>query len=171
MVVNHAASVLMAEELDLGADGRLELGEEGLNFTGAELTVREFMEEQQQKRNGLIHGDSDHIAVEGISAHGMLLMKRKSVARSSSCWSMRNTAIWRPVLQSMSRENWWQKICGTASMRIFRRMQKISLKMEYAEKKNVVSEQLKKSVPVADNSAQDYSDVPVYYEPFSYAKK
>ena len=38
---------------------------DGLNFTGAELTVREFMEEQQQKRNGLIHGDSDHIAVEG----------------------------------------------------------------------------------------------------------
>ena len=65
VVVNHAASVLMAEELDLGAEGRLELGEEGLNFTGAELTVREFMEEQQQKRNGLIHGDSDHIAVEG----------------------------------------------------------------------------------------------------------
>ena len=65
VVVNHAASVLMAEELDLGADGRLELGEEGLNFTGAELTVREFMEEQQQKRNGLIHGDSDRITVEG----------------------------------------------------------------------------------------------------------
>ena len=65
VVVNHAASVLMAEELDLGAEGRLELGEEGLNFTGAELTVREFMEEQQQKRSGLIHGDSDHIAVEG----------------------------------------------------------------------------------------------------------
>ena len=63
-MVNHAASVLMAEELDLGADGRLELGEEGLNFTGAELTVREFMEEQQQKRSGLIHGDSDHIAVD-----------------------------------------------------------------------------------------------------------
>lgn len=65
VVVNHAASVLMAEELDLGAEGRLELGEEGLNFTGAELTVREFMEEQQQKNNVLIHGDSDHITVEG----------------------------------------------------------------------------------------------------------
>ena len=51
VVVNHAASVLMAEELDLGAEGRLELGEEGLNFTGAELTVREFIEEQQQKEN------------------------------------------------------------------------------------------------------------------------
>ena len=54
VVVNHAASVLMAEKLDLGAEGRLELGEDGLNFTGAELTVREFMEEQQQKRNGLM---------------------------------------------------------------------------------------------------------------------
>lgn len=64
VVVNHAASVLMAEELDLGAEGRLELGEEGLNFTGAELTVREFMEEQQQKNNALIHSDSYHIAVE-----------------------------------------------------------------------------------------------------------
>lgn len=47
MSVNHAASVLMAEELDLGAGGRLELGEEGLNFTGGLLTVREFMEEQE----------------------------------------------------------------------------------------------------------------------------
>ena len=65
VVVNHAASVLVAEELDLGTEGRLELGEEGLNFTGAELTVREFIEEQQQKRNGLIHGDSDCITVEG----------------------------------------------------------------------------------------------------------
>ena len=68
VVVNHAASVLMAEELDLGAEGRLELGGEGLNFTGAELTVREFMEEQQQKSNALIYGDSDHIAVEGHSS-------------------------------------------------------------------------------------------------------
>ncbi len=127
--MNHAASVLMAEELDLGAEGRLELGEDGLNFTGTELTVREFMEEQQQKRNGLIHGDSDHIAVEGISAHGTPLMKRKSAARSSSCWSMRNTAIWQLVLQSMSRASWWQRIYGTASMRIFKRLcRNISLK-------------------------------------------
>ena len=100
VIVNHAASVLMAEELDLGAEGRLELGEEGLNFTGAELTVREFMEEQQ-KNNALIHGDS---------------------------WNM-------------------------------------------PKKEDVVSEIIEKAVPVPDNSAQDYSDVPVYYEPFSYAKE
>lgn len=65
VIVNHAASILMAEELDLGADGRLELGEEGLNFTGGLLTVREFMKEQEEKNNGLLHGDSYNITVEG----------------------------------------------------------------------------------------------------------
>ncbi len=44
-------------------------------------------------------------------------------------------------------------------------------KMEYAKKEDVVSEIIEKSVPVPDNSTQDYSDVPVYYEPFSYAKE
>ena len=49
----------------------------------------------------------------------MLLMKRRLVARSSFCWSMRNTVTWRPALQSMSRASWWQRICGTASMTNF----------------------------------------------------
>lgn len=44
--------------------------------------------------------------LRGISAHGTLLMKRKLAAKSSSCWSMRNTAIWRLVLQSMSMASW-----------------------------------------------------------------
>ena len=39
------------------------------------------------------------------------------------------------------------------------------------KKEDVVSEIIEKAVPVPDNSAQDYSDVPVYYEPFSYAKE
>lgn len=51
VVVNHAASVLMAEKIDLGKDGWLHLGEEGLNFLGDTLTVREFMDEQEQKKN------------------------------------------------------------------------------------------------------------------------
>lgn len=38
-------------------------------------------------------------------------------------------------------------------------------------KKEDVSEIIEKAVPVPDNSAQDYSDVPVYYEPFSHAKE
>lgn len=33
------------------------------------------------------------------------------------------------------------------------------------------SEIIEKAVAVPDNSAQDYSEVPVYYEPFSYAKE
>ena len=73
-----------------------------------------------------------------ILAHGMRLMKRRSAARSSSCWSMRNTAIWRPALQSMSRANWWQRICGTASMKIFRRpYRNISLKNGICRKKKM----------------------------------
>ena len=39
------------------------------------------------------------------------------------------------------------------------------------KKENVVSEIIEKAVPAPDNSAQDYSDVPVYYEPFSYAQE
>ena len=39
------------------------------------------------------------------------------------------------------------------------------------KKEDVVSEIIEKAAPVLDNSAQDYSDVPVYYEPFSYAKE
>lgn len=39
------------------------------------------------------------------------------------------------------------------------------------KKEDVVSEIIEKAAPVPDNSAQDYSDVPVYYEPFSYAKE
>ena len=43
-------------------------------------------------------------------------------------------------------------------------------KWNMPNKDDVVSEIFEKAVPVPDNSEQDYSDVPVYYEPFSYAK-
>ena len=46
VVVNHAASVLLTENLDLGEQARLLLGEDGLNFTGELKTVREFLTEQ-----------------------------------------------------------------------------------------------------------------------------
>lgn len=39
------------------------------------------------------------------------------------------------------------------------------------KKEDAVSEVIEKAASVPDNSAQDYSDVPVYYEPFSYAKE
>ena len=46
-----------------------------------------------------------------------------------------------------------------------------SEKWNMPKKEDVVSEIIEKDVPVPDNNAQDYSDVPVYYEPFSYAKE
>ena len=47
----------------------------------------------------------------------------------------------------------------------------LSEKWNMPKKEDVVSEIIEKAAPVPDNSAQDFSDVPVYYEPFSYAKE
>lgn len=173
VVVNHAASVLMAEELDLGADGRLELGEEGLNFTGAELTVREFMEEQQQKRNGLIHGDSDHIAVEGhlgtwyavdeteIGGEKFFLLEHEEHGDMAACVAVNEQG-------KLVAEDLWN---GFDDEFLDAVKEYLSEKWNMPKKEDVVSEIIEKAVPVPDNSAQDYSDVPVYYEPFSYAKE
>ena len=173
VVVNHAASVLMAEELDLGAEGRLELGEEGLNFTGAELTVREFMEEQQQKNNGLIHGDSDHIAVEGhigtwyaideteIGGEKFFLLEHEEHGDMAACVAVNE---WGKLVAE-DLWNGFDEDFQEAVQKYF------SEKWNMPKKEDVVSEIIEKSVPVPDNSAQDYSDVPVYYEPFSYAKE
>lgn len=173
VVVNHAASVLMVEELDLGTDGRLELGEEGLNFTGAELTVREFMEEQQQKRNGLIHGDSDHIAVEGhlgtwyavdeteIGGEKFFLLEHEEHGDMAACVAVDEQG-------KLVAENLWN---GFGDDFLDAVKDYLSEKWNMPNKDDVVSEIIEKAVPVPDNSAQDYSDVPVYYEPFSYAKE
>ena len=173
VVVNHAASVLMAEELDLGADGRLELGEEGLNFTGAELTVREFMEEQQQKRSGLIHGDSDHIAVEGhigtwyavdeteIGGKKFFLLEHEEHGDMAACVAVNEQG-------KLVAEDLWN---GFDDEFLDAVKEYLSEKWNMPKKEDVVSEIIEKAVPVPDNSAQDYSDVPVYYEPFSYAKE
>ena len=173
VVVNHAASVLMAEELDLGADGRLELGEEGLNFTGAELTVREFMEEQQQKKNGLIHGDSDHIAVEGhigtwyvideteIGGEKFFLMEHEEHGDMAACVAVNEQG-------KLVAEDLWNGFDEDFQEAV---QKYLSEKWNMPKKEDVVSEIIEKAAPVPDNSAQDYSDVPVYYEPFSYAKE
>ena len=173
VVVNHAASVLMAEELDLGAEGRLELGEEGLNFTGAELTVREFMEEQQQKRSGLIHGDSDHIAVEGhigtwyavdeteIGGEKFFLLEHEEHGDMAACVAVNEQG-------KLVAEDLWN---GFDDGFLDAVKEYLSEKWNMPNKDDVVSEIIEKAVPVPDNSAQDYSDVPVYYEPFSYAQE
>ena len=173
VVVNHAASVLMAEELDLGAEGRLELGEDGLNFTGAELIVREFMEEQQQKRNGLIHGDSDHIAIEGhigtwysvdeteIGGEKFFLLEHEEHGDMAACVAVNEQG-------KLVAEDLWN---GFDDEFLDAVKEYLSEKWNMPNKDDVVSEIIEKAAPVPDNSAQDYSDVPVYYEPFSYAKE
>ena len=173
VVVNHAASVLMAEELDLGVAGRLELGEEGMNFTGVELTVREFMEEQQQKRSGLIHGDSYHIAVEGhigtwyaideteIGGEKFFLLEHEEHGDIAACVAVNEQG-------KLVAENLWNGFDEDFQEAV---QKYLSEKWNVPKKEDVVSEIIEKAAPVPDNSAQDYSDVPVYYEPFSYAKE
>ena len=173
VVVNHAASVLMAEELDLGVAGRLELGEEGMNFTGVELTVREFMEEQQQKRSGLIHGDSYHIAVEGhigtwyaideteIGGEKFFLLEHEEHGDIAACVAVNEQG-------KLVAENLWNGFDEDFQEAV---QKYLSEKWNMPKKEDVVSEIIEKAAPVPDNSAQDYSDVPVYYEPFSYAKE
>jgi len=173
VVVNHAASVLMAEELDLGAEGRLELGEEGLNFTGAELTVREFMEETQQKNNALIHSDSYHIAVEGhigtwyaideteIGGEKFFLLEHEEHGDMAACVAVNEQG-------KLVAEDLWNGFDEDFQEAV---QKYLSEKWNMPKKEDVVSEIIEKAAPVPDNSEQDYSDVPVYYEPFSYAKE
>ena len=173
VVVNHAASVLMAEELDLGAEGRLELGEEGLNFTGAELTVREFMEEQQQKNNALIHIDSYHIAVEGhigtwyaideteIGGEKFFLLEHEERGDMAACVAVNEHG-------KLVAEDLWNGFDEDFQEAV---QKYLSEKWNMPKKEDVVSEIIEKAAPVPDNSAQNYSDVPVYYEPFNYAKE
>ena len=173
VIVNHAASVLMAEELDLGAGGRLELGEEGLNFTGGLLTVREFMEEQEHKKDGLIHGDSDQIAVEGhvgtwyaideteVGGEKFFLLEHEEYGDEAACVAVNEQG-------KLVAEDLWN---GFDDEFLDVVKEYLSEKWNMPNKDDVVSEIIEKAAPVPDNSAQDYSDVPVYYEPFSYAKE
>ena len=173
VVVNHAASILMAEELDLGADGRLELGEEGLNFTGGLLTVREFMKEQEEKNNGLLHGDSYNITVEGhigtwyavdeteIGGEKFFLLEHEEHGDMAACVAVNEQG-------KLVAEDLWNGFDEDFQEAV---QKYLSEKWNMPKKEDVVSEIIEKAAPVPDNSAQDYSDVPVYYEPFSYAKE
>ena len=164
VIVNHAASVLMAEELDLGADGRLELGEEGLNFTGGLLTVREFMKEQEEKNNGLLHGDSDNITVEGhvgtwyaideteVGGEKFFLLEHEEYGDEAACVAVNEHG-------KLVAEDLWNG---------FDEDFQDAVKEYFAEKNPVLSKE-EQAVPVEEESRTDNSDVPVYYESFSYA--
>ena len=164
VIVNHAASVLMAEELDLGAGGRLELGEEGLNFTGGLLTVREFMEEQEHKKDGLIHGDSDQIAVEGhvgtwyaideteVGGEKFFLLEHEEYGDEVACVAVNEQG-------KLVAEDLWNGFDEDFQDAV----------KEYFAEKNPTSQKEEQAVPVAEESRTDNSDVPVYYESFAYA--
>lgn len=164
VIVNHAASVLMAEELDLGAGGRLELGEEGLNFTGGLLTVREFMEEQEHKKNGLIHGDSDQIAVEGhigtwyaideteVGGEKFFLLEHEEYGDETACVAVNEQG-------KLVAEDLWNGFDEDFQDAV----------KEYFAEKNPTSQKEEQVVPVEEESRTDDSDVPVYYESFGYA--
>ena len=164
VIVNHAASVLMAEELDLGAGGRLELGEEGLNFTGGLLTVREFMEEQEHKKDGLIHGDSDQIAVEGhvgtwyaideteVGGEKFFLLEHEEYGDEAACVAVNEQG-------KLVAEDLWNGFDEDFQDAV----------KEYFAEKNPASQKEEQAVPVVEKSRTDDSDVPVYYESFGYA--
>ena len=164
VIVNHAASVLMAEELDLGAGGRLELGEEGLNFTGGLLTVREFMEEQEHKKDGLIHGDSDQIAVEGhvgtwyaideteVGGEKFFLLEHEEYGDEAACVAVNEQG-------KLVAEDLWNGFDEDFQDAV----------KEYLAEKNPTSQKEEQVVPVEEESRTDDSDVPVYYESFGYA--
>ena len=164
VIVNHAASVLMAEELDLGADGRLELGEEGLNFTGGLLTVREFMKEQEEKNNGLLHGDSENITVEGhvgtwyaideteVGGEKFFLLEHEEYGDEAACVAVNEHG-------KLVAEDLWNGFDEDFQDAV----------KEYFAEKNPASQKEEQAVPVVEKSRTDDSDVPVYYESFGYA--
>ena len=51
VMVNHAASIITAKPIELPEDGRIFLTEEnGINFVGGEMTIREFFREHRKDR-------------------------------------------------------------------------------------------------------------------------
>ncbi len=66
VAVNHAASVIAAEPIELPEQGFLYLGEDGLNFTGGEQTVKEFLHAQYPEKAKLSRA-TEEIQAESIS--------------------------------------------------------------------------------------------------------
>lgn len=173
VVVNHAASVLMAEEIDLGKDGWLHLGEEGLNFLGDALTVREFMDEQEQKKNALIHGDSYHIPVEGhigtwyavdeteIGGEKFFLLEHEEYGDMAACVAVNE----RGKLVAEDLWNGFDEAFQDAVKEYF------AEKNPMPQKDEMASESVEQAAPVETENCQTASDIPVYYGSFSYAKE
>ena len=121
----------------------------------------------------MIHGDSDHIAVEGhigtwyavdeteIGGEKFFLLEHEEHGDMAACVAVNEQG-------KLVAEDLWN---GFDDEFLDAVKEYLSEKWNMPKKEDVVSEIIEKAVPVPDNSAQDYSDVPVYYEPFSYAKE
>ncbi len=137
------------------------MGEEGLNFTGGLLTVREFMKEQEERNNGLLHGDSYNITVEGhvgtwyavdeteVNGEKFFLLEHEEYGDEAACVAVNEHG-------KLVAEDLWNGFDEDFQDAV----------QEYFSEKKLM-ENVEQTVP--DNSGQDYSDVPVYYESFSYA--
>ena len=66
VTVNHAASVITAAPIELPEQGFLYLGEDGLNFTGGEQTVKEFLHAQYPEKAKFSRA-AEEIQAESIS--------------------------------------------------------------------------------------------------------
>ena len=120
-----------------------------------------------------IHGDSYHIAVEGhigtwyaideteVGDEKFFLLEHEEHGDMAACVAVNEQG------KLVAEELWngFDEDFQEAVRKYF------SEKWNMPKKEDVVSEIIEKAAPVPDNSAQDYSDVPVYYEPFGYAKE
>ena len=66
VTVNHAASVITAEPIALPEEGYLRLGEDGLNFTGDEQSVKEFFQAAYPEK-AKISRNTEEVQAESIS--------------------------------------------------------------------------------------------------------
>lgn len=66
VAVNHAATVITAEPIELPETGFRYLGEDGLNFTGGEQTIKEYLHEQYPEKAKISH-NTEEVQAESIS--------------------------------------------------------------------------------------------------------
>lgn len=117
--------------------------------------------------------DSDHIAVEGhigtwyavdeteIGGEKFFLLEHEEHGDMAACVAVNEQG-------KLVAEDLWNGFDEDFQEAV---QKYLSEKWNMPKKEDVVSEIIEKAAHVPDNSAHDYSDVPVYYEPFSYAKE
>lgn len=175
VVVNHAASVLLAEELDLGEQGYLPLGEDGLNFLGEEITVQQFLDELNQRKNEQgIDSESYKISVEGHfgtwyvvdetewNSEKFFLLESEEYGDEAACVAVNE----KGKLVAEDLWNGFDEGFREAAKEYF--SDKGVTVEESPTTQQAISEQVE---AIEEEMAQNDSDVPVYYETYDYAKE